>query len=1323
MRARPSLPLLPALTGVLFATTLLVSAAASAQSGTGALIYCGDRGYCSAGVTRLEDNLRLTGATLVESTESLPADLTPYRIVVLVAPNDTMSVSGLERLTTFYEAGGYLIMAADNAFFAPRSVTNMNDLATRIGIDARFVADEIDCGSCGAFTVEVLDHPLTEDVESVSVACASRVTGGTALLREGADALAAVEERALLLADGNLLNAACPDHAANDALQQNFWAWANVNEGPTAENDFYVGDEDVPLNFNLLDNDTDPNGDTLTAELVTEPTHGAVVVAEDGRFEYVGDPNYNGPDEFTYAAIDRLGERDEGLVTITLRPVNDPPSATDDLWSGEEDVAISENVLENDTDVDGDDLTASVVEEPEVGTLTLEDDGSFTWEPPADYSGVVTFTYAAEDEGGLTDEAEVTLVIGGTNDPPVAVAADLETREDTPLDITLEASDPEDDPLFFAIVTEPRRGSLEDFVLADGTLTYAPNRDFAGVDFFEFTVSDGVFTTPPTRVDITVTPVNDPPMITDGLIVTPEETDAAFAISATDVDSDLTYAFTDPTRGSVVAFDPATGRGTYRPPMDYSGNDSFGISATDGEVTVRAVVRVRIGAENDAPTVDDLILNTPEDRSLSVRLAGTDPDGDPISFRITSGPESGTVDAFDADEGTFTYVPEPDWFGTVRIRYVATDGALESDEGLVTINVLRANDSPVAEDLFVTVPEDGSVEVELVATDVDSPSLSYLIRVNPGNGSIEDFDSSEGTFTYVPFPEYSGADTIVYQAFDGTTTSDEATVFITVENENDPPRFVAPTPTGVVIAFEAAEVTFEVAAVDDDGPGDVTVTLPDLPTGATFDGGRFAWTPDWRDSGLVTLEFEASDTIETAIGEVAVDVRFVDEDEDGVPDSAEEENVLDTSSDDTDGDTISDFDEIGDPADPTNTDGDDLIDALDEDSDGDGVLDREEAGDDDTDTPPVDTDEDGIPDFQDTDSDNDGVDDRDDNCRIVDNPDQGDLDDDGIGDACDPDMDRDGVPDDIERERGLDPTTDDSDGDTISDADELGRDFARIDSDGDGTPDALDEDSDDDGVLDRDEAGDDDVGTPPVDTDGDGIPDVRDGDSDDDEVDDEDDNCRLVANPDQTDTNDDGVGDACDGDNDGDGIDDEDDNCPDVANEDQVDTDDDGAGDACDDLNDADGDEVDDAFDNCPDVANEDQIDTDLDGLGDACDDTTDSDGDGLEDADDNCPDVSNEDQTDSDGDGVGDACDEDTVDDDGDTIDDVADNCPDVFNPDQADTDGDGIGDACDSTPEGGSPGGGGCDCSVPGSGLPTGSGVLWAMVGLGLVVRRRRR
>src|SRR5258708_39216638 len=140
-----------------------------------------------------------------------------------------------------------------------------------------------------------------------------------------------------------------------------------VNDPPVAVNDSYTTAEDTTLNVSapgLLANDSDVDGDSLNALLVGQPTHGSLTLNSNGSFSYTPATNYNGTDSFTYKANDGKADSNVATVTITVTAVNDPPVAANDSYSTAEDTALTVSapgVLGNDTDVDGDPLTAVLV--------------------------------------------------------------------------------------------------------------------------------------------------------------------------------------------------------------------------------------------------------------------------------------------------------------------------------------------------------------------------------------------------------------------------------------------------------------------------------------------------------------------------------------------------------------------------------------------------------------------------------------------------------------------------------------------------------------------------------------------------------------------------------------------------------------------------------------------------------------------------------------------------------------------------------------------------------------------------------------------------
>ena len=167
---------------------------------------------------------------------------------------------------------------------------------------------------------------------------------------------------------------------------------------------------------NVLDNDSDVDGNPLTAVKVSDPTQGAVTLGSDGSFVYTADVSFRGTDSFTYAANDGL-ENSNVVEVSFVGPPNAPPEANPDgPHSVLEGGSFSGNVLDNDSDADGDALTATKVSDPAQGTLTIDVDGAFTYTPTSGFVGVDSFTYKANDGIEDSNVAEVSIVVGPVPD-------------------------------------------------------------------------------------------------------------------------------------------------------------------------------------------------------------------------------------------------------------------------------------------------------------------------------------------------------------------------------------------------------------------------------------------------------------------------------------------------------------------------------------------------------------------------------------------------------------------------------------------------------------------------------------------------------------------------------------------------------------------------------------------------------------------------------------------------------------------------------------------------------------------------------------------
>ena len=212
-----------------------------------------------------------------------------------------------------------------------------------------------------------------------------------------------------------------------------------VSQPPVANNDTYTATENTTLTVaapGVLANDTAPQGQALTSQITTQPAHGTVTLNDNGSFNYTPTAGYTGPDSFTYTDQDTagLGSR-PATVSLTVNPAaSQPPLANNDTYSLTQNTTLTvpgPGVQANDSDPLGLALTSTIIGQPAHGTVTLNADGSFSYTPTANFTGIDTFTYSDRDPGGLSSNvATVTLQVGSVTQPPfqppeVGVVANL----------------------------------------------------------------------------------------------------------------------------------------------------------------------------------------------------------------------------------------------------------------------------------------------------------------------------------------------------------------------------------------------------------------------------------------------------------------------------------------------------------------------------------------------------------------------------------------------------------------------------------------------------------------------------------------------------------------------------------------------------------------------------------------------------------------------------------------------------------------------------------------------------------------------------------
>jgi VCBS repeat-containing protein len=436
-----------------------------------------------------------------------------------------------------------------------------------------------------------------------------------------------------------------------------------------------------------------------------------------------------------------------------------------------------------------------------------------------------------------------------TNTTPVGTLQSVTTPEDTSLAIVLAATDADGDALTYTVATQPAHGTLT------GTapnVNYAPAANYNGPDSFTFTVSDGLATSTAATVSITVTPVNDPPVAQAQSLTTAEDTALAITVVATDIDGpSLSYTYNQPAHGSVTGTGPSL---SYLPASNYNGSDAFTFTASDGTLTSTATISINVTPVNDPPVATLQNLTTPEDQALGLTLTGTDVEGSPLTFVVTTSPLNGTLTG---TAPNLVYTPALNYNGTDFISFKANDGQLDSTVATISITVVPVNDPPVAQNSSVTVSAGNQVSVALSATDVDqfeTLTLTYAVVTPPQHGALT---GTGQTLIYKPTAGYEGPDSFTFKATDvKNAASNVATVSITVTHTNAAPVAANQAPS----TNEDTALSVTLTATDSDSTT-LTYAVVTQPVHGTLTGNapNVTYTPSLNYNGPDSFTFKAND--------------------------------------------------------------------------------------------------------------------------------------------------------------------------------------------------------------------------------------------------------------------------------------------------------------------------------------------------------------------------------------------------------------------------------------------------------------------------------
>ena len=463
----------------------------------------------------------------------------------------------------------------------------------------------------------------------------------------------------------------------------------------------------------------------------------------------------------------RLGWNAPLCESLEARHLLATLTAVDDFYVTPTDTELqvpATGVLANDTDSDPTDLPnvhPILLTNPLHGTLALVGDGSLNYTPATGYSGPDQFTYEDGNGTDVSNVATVRLVVNASNLPPVANPDSYSAQQDTTLSIPVMggpasgilANDfsPEGLSLTAQVQSSTQHGVLSPNT--NGTFTYTPETGYTGPDQFTYVAEDsnGLFS-PPTTVTLNVGVTNVPPVAVDDTF-TATENQALFVsgpgvlANDTDANHDSLSAFlvSAPVHGTLTL--SGDGSFNYTPDPNFSGTgvnaDSFTYRASDGQSTSNlATVTINITPVTQAPIGrdDNYVVN--QGQTLTVPTLGvlandSDPQNLPLTAVLVNGPLHGTLTGGLSANGSFTYTPDPTYFGSDSFTYRAGNGTLSSDITTVNLSIAHVNHPPVAQDDTFTTNGDSTLSVAAPGvlandSDPDAGDILSAVRSPPG---------------------------------------------------------------------------------------------------------------------------------------------------------------------------------------------------------------------------------------------------------------------------------------------------------------------------------------------------------------------------------------------------------------------------------------------------------------------------------------------------------------------------------------------------------------------------------------------------------------
>jgi len=473
---------------------------------------------------------------------------------------------------------------------------------------------------------------------------------------------------------------------------------AASNDAPTAVDDTLGSiSASRPSTLDLMANDTDPDGDTLTISAVGDATYGNVTISGTSVRFNATRGSAGESDSFTYTITDADGETSTATANFTISANTNPNAINDKVTYAEDASAAEIEVLTNDTDSDGDSVAVlSINTDAEHGTVALTN-GKIFYAPSANYNGTDSFTYIVKDGQGGRDEATVAITVTSVNDAPTLVNDTITVDQGSSANVVSvldNDSDTDADSISITAITAALHGTA---TLTAGALTYTPESDYTGSDSFNYTVSDGTVESSAT-VNITVSAGNALPTITaDSFTIIEDSNNQLVDVLANDSDTDSgdTLSVASVTQAEYGTVTLTGGSVFYTPDANFAGTDVFTYTANDGSGgTSSARVTMTVTGEDDAPTAVNDALASVEAGSGRIEIDlisnDSDVDGDIISIKSVGDALYGTT-TFTA--GAIYYQPGSAVQSDV-FSYTIVDANDNESSAYASVDIIAANNAP-----------------------------------------------------------------------------------------------------------------------------------------------------------------------------------------------------------------------------------------------------------------------------------------------------------------------------------------------------------------------------------------------------------------------------------------------------------------------------------------------------------------------------------------------------------------------------------------------------------------------------------------------------